>query len=92
MDNGHEYFMYLHPTFGTHYAARLLNLGRAVYHIEFATFPLIANDPMDLITLQQWVAEGAQRAGLDIDAIQRSGLTTEIIEGLTARTSELDLQ
>ncbi|CAG8470365.1 13458_t:CDS:2 [Gigaspora rosea] len=67
MDNGHEYFLYLHPTFGTHYAARLLNLGRA------------------------WVAEGARWAGLDIDAIQRSGLTAEILEGLTARTSELDL-
>ncbi|CAG8774738.1 5853_t:CDS:2, partial [Dentiscutata erythropus] len=34
-----------------------------VYHLEFITFPLIANDPTDLITLQQWVAEGAEEAG-----------------------------
>ncbi|CAG8679672.1 13353_t:CDS:2 [Dentiscutata erythropus] len=35
---------------------------QAIYHLEFLTFPLIANDSMDLITLQQWVAEGAKEA------------------------------
>ncbi|CAG8605092.1 10126_t:CDS:2, partial [Gigaspora rosea] len=63
VDNGHEYHLYLHPTLGMHYAARRLDLRRAVYHLEFITFPLIANDPMDLITLQHWVTKGAQRAG-----------------------------
>lgn len=27
IDYSHEYFLYLHPTQGTHYAARLLDLG-----------------------------------------------------------------
>ncbi|CAG8504971.1 17801_t:CDS:2 [Gigaspora rosea] len=30
MDNGHEYYLYLHPTLVTHYAARRLDLQRAV--------------------------------------------------------------
>ncbi|RIB26112.1 hypothetical protein C2G38_2164201 [Gigaspora rosea] len=60
MNNGHEYYLYLHPTLSTHYAARRLNLQRAVYHVEYITFSLIANNLVDLITLQQWVAEEAQ--------------------------------
>ncbi|CAG8750867.1 23282_t:CDS:2, partial [Gigaspora rosea] len=51
VDNGYEYYLYLHPTLGMHYTARRLNLCGAVYHLEFITFSLIANDPMDLITL-----------------------------------------
>ncbi|RIB00412.1 hypothetical protein C2G38_2234391 [Gigaspora rosea] len=51
MDNGHEYYLYLHSTLSTHYAATRLNLRRAVYHVEYITFPLITNDPVDLITL-----------------------------------------
>ncbi|CAG8723019.1 819_t:CDS:2 [Dentiscutata erythropus] len=86
MDNGHKYFLYVHLTLGTHYAARQLNLRQAVYHIEFLTFPLIANDPEDLIILQQWVAEGAEEAGLDVNKIQHSSLNAKTIENLIANT------
>ncbi|CAG8834272.1 26628_t:CDS:1, partial [Racocetra persica] len=68
---GHEFFLYLHPTQGTFYAANKLDLGSAVYLMEFITFPLIANDPNDLTILQDWVTKGAQQYGLDVHAIQQ---------------------
>ncbi|CAG8782304.1 5702_t:CDS:2, partial [Dentiscutata erythropus] len=36
-----------------------------VYHLEFITLPLVASNPTDLITLQQWVAESTRESGLD---------------------------
>ncbi|CAG8575262.1 19451_t:CDS:2, partial [Gigaspora rosea] len=68
VDNGHEYYLYLHPTLGMHYAARRLDLRSA------------------------WVAEGAQRAGLDVNLIQQSELSAAMIEELTAYTNKMTLQ
>ncbi|CAG8830865.1 45405_t:CDS:2, partial [Gigaspora margarita] len=67
----HKFFLYVHPTLGTHYAANQLDLRSAVYLMEFITFPQVANDPADLTILQNWVMEGAQQEDLDIQAIQQ---------------------
>ncbi|CAG8730057.1 15360_t:CDS:2 [Cetraspora pellucida] len=58
-----------------------------VYLMEFITFPLVANDPTDLITLKDWVTEGAQQEGLDIQAIQQSDLNASIIKGMIKLSS-----
>ncbi|CAG8801853.1 5627_t:CDS:1, partial [Racocetra persica] len=55
----HKYFLYLHLTQETYYAANKLDLRSAVYLMEFITFPLIANDRKDLTILQDWVTKDA---------------------------------
>ncbi|CAG8663964.1 9718_t:CDS:2 [Dentiscutata erythropus] len=63
-----------------------LDLWRAIYYLEFLIFPLVTNSPVDLITLQQWIAKGAEKAGWNINEIQHSGLNAKIIENLIAST------
>ncbi|CAG8597477.1 5079_t:CDS:1 [Dentiscutata heterogama] len=48
-----EFFLYDHPTLNDHIAAQELNLREAIYWVDFCGYPLIANDPNELLILQK---------------------------------------
>ncbi|CAG8799553.1 19823_t:CDS:1, partial [Dentiscutata erythropus] len=47
-----EFFLYDHPIFNDHIASLELNLSEAVYWVDFYSYPLIANNPNELLILQ----------------------------------------
>ncbi|CAG8718090.1 27176_t:CDS:2, partial [Dentiscutata erythropus] len=47
-----EFFLYNHPILNNHIAARELNLRQAIYWVDFYSYSLIANDPNELLILQ----------------------------------------
>ncbi|CAG8738162.1 7943_t:CDS:2, partial [Dentiscutata erythropus] len=57
-----EFFLYDHPTLNNHIAARELNLWEAVYWVDFYGYLLIANDPNELLILQNWMQDEVQQS------------------------------
>ncbi|CAG8442248.1 4166_t:CDS:2 [Scutellospora calospora] len=47
------YFIYTHPTLGSHFTMEKLRLREAIYWTNFRGYQLVANNPLDLLTLQK---------------------------------------
>ncbi|CAG8597495.1 5080_t:CDS:2 [Dentiscutata heterogama] len=76
-----EFFFYNHPTLNDHIAARELNLREAVYWVDFCGYPLIANDPNELLILQNQMQDEVQQS----EARQLMTLQTGIDPGYDRR-------
>ncbi|CAG8719553.1 14001_t:CDS:2 [Dentiscutata erythropus] len=57
-----EFFLYDHPTLNDYIAAWELNLREAIYWVDFYGYSLIANDPNELLILQNRIQDEVQQS------------------------------
>ncbi|CAG8474572.1 8394_t:CDS:2 [Dentiscutata erythropus] len=76
-----EFFLYDHPTLNDYIAAQELNLREAVYWVDFYSYPLIANDPNELLILQNQMQNEVRQS----EARQLMTLQTGIDPGCDRR-------
>ncbi|CAG8518727.1 3657_t:CDS:2, partial [Cetraspora pellucida] len=79
---GNTYQTYSHPTHSEHLALEIVNRRKAIYTIEFHRFNLIATEPRQLLTLQDWIITDANQELARRKYLRDNGIDLEYTEPL----------